>query len=172
VEQDYTENSTIAVTYFEQVYDDLIQWEQVAPGTWQPVNIAEANVKGIEAEAGYRLMDELLLNVAYTYLDTEDKSTGDRLSRRPVDKLKLAADYATGGLSLHADYIHVGKRLDTPGGRNLSAYNVVNISGSYILGKHVTLSGRVENLFDEDYEEAGGFSTPGATVYGGIKVVL
>ena len=34
------------------------------------------------------------------------------------------------------------------------------------------LFGRLENLFDEDYEEVYGFSEPGFAAFGGIRVTL
>jgi vitamin B12 transporter len=47
----------------------------------------------------------------------------------------------------------------------------VNLSGSYTWG-FLTVFGRVENVLDEDYEEAGGFGTPGVSAFGGVKLVF
>jgi outer membrane cobalamin receptor len=32
--------------------------------------------------------------------------------------------------------------------------------------------GRIDNLFDEDYEETGGYGTPGLSFFGGVRVSL
>jgi vitamin B12 transporter len=46
------------------------------------------------------------------------------------------------------------------------------VSGSYRVSKELNCFARIENLFDEDYEEIGSFGTPGFSIYGGIRVSL
>jgi vitamin B12 transporter len=169
-EQDYTANSTITVAYFEQDYDDLIEWVESPPGQLKAVNVPDAEVKGFEAKIDYRASDYLTFCASYAYLDTEDKQTGGRLSRRPADRVTVSGDYSLGGLALHADYLYVGKRSDRAAGKKLLAYNVVNLSGSYGIAKHIEVFARAENVLDEDYEEAGGFGRPGASVFGGLNI--
>jgi outer membrane cobalamin receptor len=36
--------------------------------------------------------------------------------------------------------------------------------------RSIRVQGKIENLFDDDYEEAFGFSAPGISVRGGITV--
>jgi vitamin B12 transporter len=168
MEQDYSDKLTASIAYFEQHYDDLII--TIGPA-FLPKNVAEARVRGVESSVIVRPMPPLALTAFYTYLDTKDKETGGRLNRRPIDKFSAAADYVAGGLSLHADYLYVGKRKDVAAGRDLFAYNVVNLSGSYTW-RFLTVFGRVENVLDEDYEEAGGFGTPGVSAFGGVKLVF
>lgn len=171
-EQDYTANSTITVAYFEQDYDDLIEWVESPPGQWRAVNVPDAEVRGFEAKLDYRAADYLAFLVSYAYLDTEDKQTGGRLPKRPANRVTVSGDYTMGGLTLHADYLYVGKRSDRGAGGKLLAYNVVNLSGSYGIAKNIEVFARAENVLDEDYEEAGGFGRPGASVFGGLKVTL
>ena len=56
--------------------------------------------------------------------------------------------------------------------RNLSSYSLVNLSSSYKMTKGLTIFARIDNLLDEDYEEAGGYGTPGLSIFGGIRVSL
>lgn len=170
VEQDYTENVTITLTYFDQRYRDLIQWVEVAPWTWQARNISRARMKGVETGLSYRISDSLRLKAGYTNLEAEDRSTGETLLRRPKDKATVAVDYTGSRLALHAGYSYVGGRIDGFPERKLAAYNLVDLSASYGLTRGLTLYGRAENLFDEDYEEAAGYGTPGASFYGGVKL--
>ena len=48
----------------------------------------------------------------------------------------------------------------------------MNLYAAYDVYKNVTLFGRVENLFDEHYEEVLGYGTPGRAGYGGVKVTF
>jgi vitamin B12 transporter len=167
MEQDYSDTLTVSVIYFEQHYDDLI--DVIPAGT--AVNIAEARVRGVESSVIVRPVAPLTLTAFYTYLDAKDEEAGGRLNLRPRDKFSAAADYASGALSLHADYLYVGKRKDVAAGRDLFAYNVVNLSGSYTW-RFLAVFGRVQNVLDEDYEEAGGFGTPGVSAFGGVRLIF
>jgi vitamin B12 transporter len=51
----------------------------------------------------------------------------------------------------------------------LDSYTLVNIGAGYEFTENLELYGRVENLFDEDYEEVFGFNTQGVTTFVGIK---
>lgn len=145
---------------------------QADPLTFTAANIARASVEGVEAAASLRLNDAVDIKTGYMYLNTEDKDTGKNLIKRPKNKFTAGIGYSVRNLSLLADYLYVGKCLDSSVGNELPAYSVVNLSGNYRVTKNITLFGRIENLFNAHYEEVGGFNTKGASVYGGMKVSL
>lgn len=159
------EKVSVSLTYFNQQYEDLIQTD---PLTWTAANIADADVSGVEASVSATLMEGLSLGLGYTYMETEDKATGKPLSRRPDNKLALDAEYQRGDFSINADYTYVSERLDSAVGRDLDAYSLINLGSSYKV-KNITFFARIENLLDEDYEEVGGYSTPGISFFGGVK---
>jgi vitamin B12 transporter len=160
---------SLSLTYFDQRYTDLIDTN---PITFTAVNIAKAEIKGIEASAVLKISENIQIKAGYTHLDAEDKLTGSRLSLRPNDKVNLSVDYSLKDLSVIANYTFVGGRFDSSVKRNLSSYSLVNIAGSYILRKGLTVFARIDNLFDANYEEVGSFGTPGFSLYGGIRVTL
>jgi vitamin B12 transporter len=163
------DRGSVSLTYFHQEYENLIQTD---PLTFTASNIAEAEVKGIEINAMVKMSDNMNIKAGYTYLDTEDKETGQRLTRRPKDKFNASADFSINDLSVVADFIFVGKRFDSSVKRNLPSYSLVNLSSSYTIKKWITVFARIDNLLDNDYEEAGSYGTPGFSVYGGIRVSL
>ena len=166
IEKDFlNEKVMLSATYFDQKYDDLISG-------WPPVNIAKAEVKGIEVDATLKVTDNINIKAGYTYLDTEDKATGQSLPLRPTDKLNLSAEFSTKDMSVIADYTFVSERYDSWVSRNLSSYSLVNLSSSYKMTRGLTIFARIDNLLDEDYEEAGGYGTPGLSIFGGIRVSL
>jgi vitamin B12 transporter len=168
------EKASISITYFDQDYEDLIQWVESPPGSWQytPQNVAKAEVKGIEAGASIKITETLTLKSSYTNLHTEDKETGERLPLRPKDKFNLSTEFSTKDMSVIADYTFVSERYDSSVSRNLSSYSLVNLSSSYKMTKGLTIFARVDNLFDEDYEEAGSYGTPGFSIFGGIRMSI
>lgn len=163
------ERASISIAYFDQRYKDLIVWIESPPGSWQysPQNVKEAEIKGIEAGVFIKVSENIRLNPAYTYLDTEDKETGDRLPRRPRDKFNLSAEYSEGPVTMLLSYTYVGKARDLS--KILGAYSLVNLSGSYKLTERIRLFARIDNLLNEDYEVAAGYNTPGFSVFGGIR---
>jgi vitamin B12 transporter len=51
-------------------------------------------------------------------------------------------------------------------------YATTNLAASYELSRHLTLFGRINNLFDRRYEEPLGFDRPGFGVFAGVKATL
>jgi len=174
VEQDlFKDRVTLGATYFRNDFKDLIDY---ATGIGY-INIAKAESEGLELFASVKPIDDLTLRVNYTYTDTEDKITGEDLLRRPKNKFGIDLNYhflKKGNANLAV--IYVGKRNDTdftvyPSRIiKLDRYTLVNLSASYDITKNFQLFGRIENLFDKDYEEAKGYGTPGLSFFGGIKL--
>jgi hypothetical protein len=68
------------------------------------------------------------------------------------------------------EFQYVSKRFDSGLNRDISPYSLVNLKGSYLLHKNLSLFVRIDNLFNKSYEEAAGYGTPGISAFGGIKV--
>lgn len=165
------ERATVSLTYFNQKYKDLIEWIETPPGSWQymPQNIAESVVQGIEAGAVVKINGSLTASSFYSYTDSEDKGTGRRLQRRPLDKLNVALDYSEGLASVTVNYTYVSKVYESVRVGNLPSYILVDLSGSYKINNNLKIFGRIENMFDQHYEVADGYGTPGASVFTGVK---
>jgi vitamin B12 transporter len=174
VEQDLLKNRVIlGATYFRNDFKDLIQYE-MGQGY---INIAKAKTEGVELFLSVKPVDDLTVRVNYTYTDTEDKTTGETLIRRPKNKIGFDLNYHfinKGNVNLGV--IYVGKRDDKdfsispPRRVKLDQYTLVNLAASYDISKNFQLFGRVENLLDKEYEEAKGFGTPGLSFFGGMKL--
>ncbi len=169
----YDSRLVLGATYFENKFDDLIN-TAYNPVTFkfEYENIDEAKTSGVELTLSLTPLDGLNLMASYTYTDTEDCETDDQLLRRPRNKFNVNVNYQfleQGNLNI--DVIYVGKRDDYayPENVTLDAYAVTNLAASWKFSEAFALSGRVENLFDEDYEEVFGFGTPGTAGYLGVN---
>jgi vitamin B12 transporter len=170
---------TLGATYFENHFEDLINtFFSLDSFKYEYENVDEAQTKGIEVTASVRPVDDLTLSASYTYTDTENRSTGKQLLRRPRHKYNVNANYRfldAGNINL--DIFYVGERddldlYDWSKTTSLGAYTVVNLGLSYEINKHLKIHGRVENLFDEEYEEVNGFGTPGIAGYAGASLTF
>lgn len=168
IEKDLLKDRVMAsVTYFDQRYTDLIDTD---PATFTAANISNAKVKGVEISTSLKVTEAINVRAGYVHLDPKNEDTGERLPLRPENKVIVSADFATGPLSLSANYTFTGERSDSSSLRTLSSYSLVNLSGNYRITKWLTAFARVDNLFDAHYEEVGGFNTPGFSVFGGVKI--
>ncbi len=167
---------SLGMTYFYNDIEDLIEFDNSLYR-----NVDEAETKGIELYSTFRPINALTLSASYTYTDTEDESTGEELLRRPEHKFSFDFNYSflnRGNVNVGLDY--VGTREDevwdpvsySTSRVELDEYYLARLAASYKVLKHVEIFGRVENLFDEDYQEVKGYGTPGISAYGGIKLSL
>ena len=157
----------IDLTYFNADYDDAIRWSS---STYSYVNQNE-KTNGIEISAAFTLTQAFRVNAAYTFMETDD-GTGEELLRRPKHSASINANYKyTDNLSANIGARYVGKRLDYgyPDNVELDDYTVVNIAAAYQINEHFTVSGRIENAFDKDYEEVSGYNTAERTAYVGVS---
>jgi vitamin B12 transporter len=131
--------------------------------------------EGIEVSGALQATQNLSLRLAYTYLDAKTPS-GTPATRRPEHELGLGATLKTfgGKGSITADLRHVAGSFDTQffgsfTTEKLPDFTTVNLSASYDLTDNLALTGRVVNLFDEDYAESWGYASQGRTLYVGLQ---
>lgn len=175
VEQVLCPHLTVGATYFENSYRDMIEYG------YGFENHARAETRGVEFSSTLRATDALTIRATYTYLDTENKTTGEELIRRPNHRATLDADYAwTACFRTGIGAQYVGNRSDNlytatmmgPEHVTLDSYTLVNLRASCQVSPRVEVYARVENLLDEKYEEVAGYGTPGLSAYGGVRVAL
>ncbi len=165
-------------TYFHNDITNLITYAAIAPTYTTYVNIAQAQIDGVESFLAFKPFSDLTLRADYTYTMAMDAQLSEELLRRPKHKVSLTAKWqATEALSLSATVIHAGDFVDTDRyglipRLNAPGYTVVNIASSYDLGHGLTAFARIDNLFNESYQDPTGFLRPGFGAFAGMKVSL
>ncbi|RXK88359.1 TonB-dependent receptor [Chlorobaculum sp. 24CR] len=177
IEQKFADNLKLGATWFRTDYEDRISYD---PITYVSIQIpGTTKTYGLESFAEWRPSKAVFLSMNYTYTYTKDPD-GEQLERRPRNKVGVAATWkASGKLKLNTNMQWVGSRRND-GAKNedcvvtgkLDSYFLANISASYKLNPNVELYGRIDNLFDEYYEEAWSYATPGRSAYAGVKITL
>ncbi|HSJ95983.1 MAG TPA: TonB-dependent receptor, partial [Myxococcota bacterium] len=139
-------------------------------------NVGRARSQGIEVEAGAELVRGLTLLGAYSLADNENRAAGspdfgNPLPRRPRHALSLAAEWDLGGPALGADLRWVSHSFDDPAATvRMPAYATLDLTARWPVSERVELFGRVENLWDEDYETAAGYASPGRGAFVGVRL--
>ena len=162
-------------TYFRNDITNLISNVFFPVNTY--VNIGKARTWGAETFVEAQVTERLRLRADYTQTIAKNMITGLELNRRPRDKVNLLATWAaTDAFSVSANLLYVGpwKDFDRAGllaaAESTPGYLVVNLAASYAVNPNVTVFGRIDNLFNKQYENPTGWLQPGAGVFGGVKV--
>lgn len=188
---------TFGATYFDQRFEDLIQYTFAPPEPGDPnyFNVAAARARGVELDAD---VQEGIWSggASWSWVDTEVTDSGfddgpgasfvdgEPLLRRPTWKGSFHAAVDLGRADVAARLRHVGSRHDrdfstfpaTP--VVLDAFRLLSLSLDLLVvdgsegGPDVALELRGENLLDADYQELFGFPTPGRGLYVGGRVTL
>jgi vitamin B12 transporter len=161
------------VTWFHNDIKDLINFNSTFTSN---ENIGSATTEGYETFVMFTVNEQLKLRVDYTYTKAVDNITGRELNRRPNDKASVTAFWnPLESLTLSASVVYTGSWLDVDRfGTSLvpfetEPYTVVNVAASYALNKNATLFGRIDNLFNEGYQNPIGFQNTGIGAYAGIR---
>lgn len=169
---------TMGLTYFSMDYDNRIDYDFATSKYTQTDGTTKT--RGVEFFAGWDPLENIGLTLNYTYTDTEDPD-GEPLARRPENKVAFNTRYLfleKGTLNLDVQWVDdrkaAGSAMDKNGNpvENLDSYTLVNLAGSWQLNPHILLFGRIDNLFDEFYEEAFSYATAGLSAYGGIRLTF
>ena len=82
----------------------------------------------------------------------------------PIDQLLLSATWLR-----VSSWIDGNRDFSIPR-LTASGYTLVNVAADYTVNQYTTVFGRIDNLFNEHYQNPTGFDRPGFGIYGGIRV--
>ena len=183
-------HALLSATYFANTYKDLITFVSGPGPNFR--NIGKAESSGVEAGFRVLLPWQLRLDGIYTFLQTKvinDGGSGGTafppgqpLLRRPKHQGSVGLTYLgvrwtvvfianVVGVAIDRDFTQPGfPRVTLPG------FTLINLAGSYAVLQNLwrimslRLQMKIDNLLDEQYEQAIGFSAQGISVRGGIAV--
>lgn len=176
---------SVKLTAFRRDTDDLIGFVSCFGATdgicaGRPFgtydNVGRARAQGIELEGSVRVPGVAAFGAAYTLLAAEDRTRGaategNVLARRAKHALTLNADTDfDGAVRFGADLRVVSDSFDDAFNTlPLDGYATLTLRGEWEVNGEVTLFGRIENLWDEDYQTAAGYATSGRAAYIGAR---
>lgn len=151
----YKNNLYSEISCFYRDVKDLIT---SSPDTnWIPYNVDKAKTAGLELTINKNIYKNLELNLNYTYLDSRDKKTDEKMAASHNGNLGLAYNLNGFKFSIN-DQLVVDREGD------LEDYSIANIKVSKDLtlkNSELKLALGINNLFDEDYQINDGYPMPG-----------
>jgi vitamin B12 transporter len=176
----FNDRIRFGATYFHNNLTNLIAIGVMPDGTANPpstsVNIGRAETYGMESFASFAISPALNLRAGYTYTLARDELTGDALLRIPKHKVSITSSWkATDDLTLSATINHVSSWQEIFVGNNFApgtapGFTTVNVAANYRASDRITLFGRIDNLFNVQYEDPAGFLRPGFGVFAGVRL--
>ncbi|APG63590.1 hypothetical protein LPB140_04765 [Sphingorhabdus lutea] len=179
VEQNFLgRHATIAATLFKRDSKDAIIYSFV---TFQSENVARVRATGAEITLALRPSDRFTINAQYSYVNAQDRtpgvSFGAQLPRRPKHSVNFSADWQTPlGLDIGGDIYVAGDSFNSlpniyaPTAPRLDGYILAGIRASYPVTDNVEIFGRVDNLFDSDYEVVRRYNVLGRNIFAGVRL--
>ncbi|MCG5511002.1 TonB-dependent receptor domain-containing protein [Ectothiorhodospira lacustris] len=140
---------------FQSDIDDLIEWAPV-PGSflWQPQNVEKARIRGVELETGID-HDGWSASLSMTWLDHENRRTGNELRRRPNQIARLDLDRQWQDWSLGTTLIAEGRRYnDDSNSQRIAGHELMHLRAAYRVSPAWTVRATLNNVFDRDYVTA------------------
>lgn len=129
-------------------------------------NVGKARIKGIEATASFDT-GPLTHTVGYDYVDARNAATNELLPRRAKQQVKYQLDTQIYDVDGSLTYHYLGTRYDTDFGTfpsqkvKMGGVSLWDVAVSYPVTSHLTVRGKIANLFDKDYETVYGYQTAG-----------
>lgn len=157
-------DALLSATYFDQNTQDLINFS-FAVGGYE--NIAEVDSSGVELEFSYGFSDAWGITANLTYLDSEDGS-GNEQVRLPEITADLSLSWKP-SKALRSSLVVIYNDEEGDSRGTVDSWTRADLSASYQLPKNIELFARIENLFDEDYQQIFGYGTPERSGYIGAR---
>ncbi len=152
------ERTSVRLDAFNTTVDDLIAFDIAI---FLPNNIQHARLRGAELRVDSTLFG-WNLGASASWLDAEDRDTGNALARRASETARLELDRAFGKFRLGFTGVAEGRRYDDLANtRELGGFATLDVRGEYAFAADWTLQARVANVFDRDYETAAFYNQPG-----------
>lgn len=126
-------------------------------------NIGKAKIKGVEwnGELQTGLFSHQL---TLQYLDPRNEKTNKVLNRRAKQQVKYQLDWNIAAVDMGLTYQYIGSRYDTNETyqrTKVGGVSIWDLTAAYPITSHLTIRGKIANMFDKDYETAYGYRTAG-----------
>ena len=136
--------------------------------------MSTARTQGVETSATWHPLDQLDIGLGYTYTDAEDLSNNRLLLDRPrnvytftvTERPIPGVSVAWSGSALNGE-----EQTDAASGLDVHepGYFTSRVAASWQARKYLQVFGRIENVFNNKYDEVSGYPTLDQGFYGGVK---
>ncbi|MFC0078312.1 TonB-dependent receptor plug domain-containing protein [Flavobacterium procerum] len=171
-ELNYTANLFNKITFqtalfYSELSDAILSVSNIEPGKSQMQNFGKAEYKGIEAQLNYALLENLSLNLNYTYIERKNITNPTiHFTDVPNTKVMGTLEYSPIKiLRLIANSEFNSPRFSTSYGARVPDYTLLNFYGSGKITKNFSLDAGINNIFDRNYRLVEGYPEEGRNFF-------
>jgi iron complex outermembrane receptor protein len=171
-ELNYTANLFRKITFqtalfYSSLSDAILSISNVEPGKSQMQNFGEADYKGIEAQLNYTVLENLLFNVNYTYIERKNITNPTiHFTDVPNTKVMGTLEYSPVKiLRFIANSEFNSSRFSTSYGARVPDYTLLNFYGSGKISKNLSIDAGINNIFDKNYSLVEGYPEEGRNFF-------
>ena len=164
-------NKKIQITssYFRNEIQNLIQFDGILPQ-----NLSEAETWGVENSLNINPWDWISFSVGYTYLEANDTQSQIRLVRRPrhlltSDLMIMPFSFITFFAGAEWEREREDFNALTFQQVDMPDYVTIRTGIQWRINRYCSVGVRIENLWDQDYEEISGYPAPARAYYVNAK---
>ncbi|WP_163833831.1 TonB-dependent receptor domain-containing protein [Spartinivicinus ruber] len=162
----------IGTTIFRTDIKDKITLGKPVHGLRTYNNVSNVRVDGIELSGSVDLTDSVFLTANYSYTDSRDRDSGDRLTGTPRENVNVRLDWEVDSkLGAFTQARYIGDQESFRGNKNLPGYSLVDMGVTYQLTEQVSLRSGITNLADtrlDKKDDSFGYVERGRTFYAGF----
>jgi len=155
----------LSITYFDQESKNLIDFDFSAGYA----NIAVVESRGVEATGGFRFADWLNITANYAWIRARDGAGTPRL-RVPAHSGDIIVGVDPVGPFSGSVLVRYNGEEPNIDGSTLDDWVRVDLTGRYQISSTLDFYGRIENLFDVQYQQILGYGTPGLSGSVGLRL--
>lgn len=171
-EVNYTANFFDKITFqtalfYSELSDAILSVSNVQPGKSQMQNFGKAEYKGIEAQLNYPILENLLFNVNYTYIERKNITNPTiHFTDVPNTKVMGTLEYSPiKFLRLIANSEFNSSRFSTSYGARVPDYTLLNFYASGKITKNFSVDAGLNNIFDKNYCLVEGYPEEGRNFF-------
>ncbi|WGS86288.1 TonB-dependent receptor [Methylomonas sp. UP202] len=149
--------------------DNLIDWAgEILNSTtyrYQPQNVDKAQIDGLEAELGGQWLG-WQNKLSMSLLSPRNRQTNLDLARRAEQSLSYDLSRSFGAVDVGGHVLAQGHRYDDRANtRKVDGFVTVDLRTAFHIDKHWTLSAKLNNLLDKQYQTVDTYNTAGRNFY-------
>lgn len=153
-----------SVTVFDMDIENLILF-----ATTGFFNEAQTESRGIELTGRYDFAEWLSVSASYAYIDATD-SNNEPLIRIPEHSGDIQFSVDPEGPFSGSVLVRYNDVEPGGGGAKVNDWTRVDLAGAYEVNETLEVFARIENLFDEEYQQILGYGTPDLSGSVGIRL--
>lgn len=167
------------VTIYRNDIENMIdsQLDPGSPNVYYYQNVDDAMTQGIELMFNRTIFENFQISGGYTFIDTEDESTGEQLLGRAQHQGNIGLKYVTSKWLVNFRGKFIGEKdwgedEDDESGETIkyiqSSHAIWKLSCNRELFSRLNLGFGIDNIFD--YTDKDYLTTPGRIIYGTINI--